>query len=183
MRAVALLDWWSPALAWSLFGLSLLTFLASLVVVPWLVVRIPADYFLDPDHPPRRGPSRHPALRFMYRSARNVAGLLMVGVGFLLLFMPGQGVLTIFAGLTLMRFPGKYRLERRVMSQNAVLKAVNWLRRRSGHADLLLDGWTPETPVSGQSVSRADTRHPLDFTTLRDDENTTCNEATGGKDA
>jgi hypothetical protein len=144
---------WSPTLEWWLFGLSLATFLASLVVVPWLVVRIPADYFQDPVHPPRRGKARHPLLRLVYRSARNVAGLFMVGVGVILLFMPGQGLLTIFSGLTLMRFPGKYRLERRVMSQPTVLKAVNWLRRRAGHPELALAGRTRSRVEAEESVS------------------------------
>ena len=49
-----------------------------------------------------------------------------------MLVTPGQGLLTLLAGLLLMNFPGKYQLERWLVSRRGVLTALNWLRRRSG---------------------------------------------------
>jgi hypothetical protein len=34
-------------------------------------------------------------------------------------------------------FPGKYEVEKRLIRQPGVLKAVNWLRHRSGHPPVL----------------------------------------------
>ena len=38
-----------------------------------------------------------------------------------MLVLPGQGILTILMGLFLMNFPGKYRLERKVVTLPQVL--------------------------------------------------------------
>ena len=37
----------NETLLWTLGIVSLITFLASLVIIPWLVVRIPVDYFAE----------------------------------------------------------------------------------------------------------------------------------------
>ena len=57
-------------------------------------------------------------------------------------YLPGQGLLTLLIGLMLTDFPGKYRLEKRLIAQPGVLKAVNWLRARAGHPPL-------EPPIDG----------------------------------
>jgi hypothetical protein len=43
-------------------------------------------------------------------------------------------MLTLLAGLLLMNFPGKYQLERWLVTRPGVLRALNWLRGRQGHA-------------------------------------------------
>jgi hypothetical protein len=83
------------ALGW-LGALSLVMFLAALVLVPWVIVRLPSDYFA----PPKRDRSR-------YHWRRPV-----------------------------LNFPGKYRLERRIVQCRPVLKLINALRARSGRPPL-----------------------------------------------
>jgi hypothetical protein len=56
-----------------------------------------------------------------------------------MLVLPGQGLLTIILGITLMNFPGKYRLERWLVSRGSTLKLINYLRRRRGKPALVLD--------------------------------------------
>jgi len=123
---------------WWLGGASLLVFAGSLLVVPWLVVRIPADTFVHERPPPAPWVERHPALRLLLHASRNLLGAVLVLAGLVLLAMPGQGLVTVFAGLSLMTFPGKYRLERWTVSRPAVLAAINWLRRRCGREPLRL---------------------------------------------
>ena len=53
-----------------------------------------------------------------------------------MLFVPGQGLLTIIVGLTVMNYPGKFRLERWLVMRPRVLPALNWLRKRYGHPPL-----------------------------------------------
>lgn len=107
-------------------GLSLVTLAAAVFAVPWVVAHLPVDYF--------SGPRRH-ALReqlglgaWMLVLLKNVAGGLLVMIGFILLFMPGQGVLMMLVGLLIMNFPGKYRLERLLVAREGVFRALNWLR-------------------------------------------------------
>jgi|TARA_B110000483_G_C18031019_1_gene478733 hypothetical protein len=46
-------------------------------------------------------------------------------VGLLLLFLPGQGLLTILIGLMLMNYPGKSRLEQKIVRMPGVLASLN----------------------------------------------------------
>ena len=135
----AVLQWMRDHSEW-LWGLgvfSLVCFGLSLLALPWLVGRIPADYFSHR----RREPvdESHPVLRLALVVARNVFGLILVVGGIAMLVLPGQGLLTLFAGLLVMRFPGKYALERRIVRIPAVLSALNWLRARGNHPPLLVD--------------------------------------------
>jgi hypothetical protein len=132
-------DWFArhEALVLWLTGLSVISFVATLVLVPWLIVRLPADYFLR-ERRERRG-HRHPVLHAAVLAARNVLGLAFVLVGLALLALPGQGLLTILAGISLMSFPGKFRLERWTVTRPPLLAAVNWLRRRAGRPELLVN--------------------------------------------
>ena len=63
---------------------------------------------------------------------RNVLGWVFVVAGIAMLVLPGQGLLSIIAGLVLIDFPGKHRLERRLLASHVVRDAMNWLRRRAG---------------------------------------------------
>lgn len=129
------LEGWAEGLGW-LAAFSVLTFVGSLLVLPLVAARIPADYFCAD----RRGKTlwrrRRPGLRLIVLILKNVLGLVLFLAGVLMLFLPGQGLLTIFLGIMLMDFPGKYRLERYIISRGPVLRGINWLRNRSGVAPL-----------------------------------------------
>ena len=58
-------------------------------------------------------------------------------MGVVMLVTPGQGLATLLIGLMLMNFPGKYRLERWVVTRGPVLHTINRLRHRAGHAPLI----------------------------------------------
>ena len=47
-----------------------------------------------------------------------------------MLVLPGQGLLTLAAGLMIMNYPGKYALERWLITRPYVLPAINKLRSR-----------------------------------------------------
>ena len=128
-------DW-----GWWLAAVSAVTFVGSLAVVPILAVRIPADYFRRE----RRGPTpwrrRHPVLRLAVLILKNALGVVLLLGGVIMLFMPGQGLLTMFLGIVLMDFPGKFGLERYLISRGPVLKSINWIRRKAAVCELAMDG-------------------------------------------
>jgi hypothetical protein len=62
---------------------------------------------------------------------KNLLGIVFIVAGLIMLLLPGQGVLTILIGLTLMNFPGKHALERWIVRQPAVLRAINWIRAKA----------------------------------------------------
>lgn len=115
---------------------SAVLFFSTLLLLPWLVTRLPVDYFVKPlDRRARLFPSL-PWLGWAVRIAKNLVGLVLLLAGVAMLFLPGQGVLTIVVALVLLEFPGKRRLERRLVRKPRVLAALNRLRARVGVAPL-----------------------------------------------
>ena len=125
--------WWSVGISVGLAVLSLA--LATAVVVGW-----PADRFQG-EGPTEHGKDAHPVVRAVGFLARNVSGALLVILGAIMALpgIPGQGLLTILIGLTLLSFPGKRRLERRILRVPAVLHGINRLRARFARPPLELD--------------------------------------------
>ncbi len=136
MEALAPVIAWLEQHAWLLLGLSLGSLLLSLLLLPCFVARIPEDYFSHPHRHRLSAESRHPLLDLAISGLKNLVGLILAIAGLIMLFTPGQGLLTLLVGLMLMNFPGKYRLERWLVMRPGVLKAINWLRRRGGHPPL-----------------------------------------------
>ena len=125
--------------SWLFAALILVPFFGTLFIVPWLVVRIPADYFLVSKRKPlwRRG--QFVPWQILLLVLKNILGIAIVLMGIAMLVLPGQGLLTILIGLLLVNFPGKFQCERWLVSRRPVLKSVNWMRHRVGKAKLLID--------------------------------------------
>jgi hypothetical protein len=115
-----------------LFAASVVLLVLSPVVVGWIVVRLPVDYFVGERRESAAYFSNHPVLRPVIRVGKNLLGALLVVAGVLMLFVPGQGLLTIVMGVLLLDFPGKFRLERWLVTRRAVWRPINWLRKRAG---------------------------------------------------
>ncbi|MGE5154236.1 MAG: hypothetical protein ACM3ST_09490 [Bdellovibrio bacteriovorus] len=124
------------ALLGALAAIGVVSLVASILLLPYLVVRIPADYFRHRRRHHEYGRERHPAVHHAVVILKNGLGLLLILAGLAMLLLPGQGLLTLLIGLMLTDFPGKYRLEKRLIGQPGVLRAVNWLRARAGHPPL-----------------------------------------------
>jgi len=119
---------------------SIVIYIASFILVPFFIIRIPPDYFAaGKDHKKRRS-DHHPVIRGALVIARNVLGYIFLAAGTFMLVLPGQGLLTIFAGIMLLDFRGKHRLERWIVSRRPVLQSINWIRLRAGRAPLTLEG-------------------------------------------
>lgn len=115
---------------------SLVTFVVSGVALPWLLTQLPADYFIETDRAVRPPWPRHRALYWAWRLLKNLLGVILLLAGFVMLFTPGQGILTILAGLWLMDLPGKRHCERHLIGQPKVLASINWIRRKAGRPQL-----------------------------------------------
>ena len=115
---------------------SALMFVGTLLLIPVLVSRIPEDYFTDEYRHRSRTRNLHPVLYWSLLIVKNLVGLVLVLAGIAMLVLPGQGILSILIGVSLMNFPGKYRLERKLVSLPKVLEGINWLRRKSGRPPL-----------------------------------------------
>jgi hypothetical protein len=107
---------------------SLVLFVLTLIAVPWVVIRLPQNYLVETTNNSGK-PLRLETVP--YRIAKNIFGSVFVLSGMAMLFLPGQGLLTILIGLTLLDFPGKPRLFRRILAERHILNTINNLRRRA----------------------------------------------------
>jgi len=105
--------------------------IVSHVANPWLLCRLPEDYLVDAPKSERHGWAK--------RVLRNLAGGVLVVLGLLMLVLPGQGLLTIFVGLTLVDFPKKREWVRSVLARPRLLRIINSMRERLGHPPLRAD--------------------------------------------
>ena len=125
------------ALMW-IAGVSIISFIATLITIPWLVVRIPADYFAHGKRLRNAGPRRHVVVRWTLLAGKNLLGYLLIAAGIAMLVLPGQGILTMLLGFILVDLPGKYRFERWLVGRPLVLRSINRLRQRAGRDPLVL---------------------------------------------
>lgn len=128
--------WGNPTILWSLGLVSLVSFVVSLFLIPFLIVRIPDDYFAESKRHPSPWAQHHVLIRWVILLFKNLFGLLFILLGLAMLVLPGQGLLTLLIGILLLNFPGKYRFERWLIQQPSVYKGVAWLRQRAGRAPL-----------------------------------------------
>ena len=118
--------------------ISLTVFIFSLLSLPWLVAQIPEDYFLPKKRQPTQWKQLHPVIRLLALMGKNLIGYGLIVAGLLMLFLPGQGILTLVMGLLLVDYPGKFRLERRLVKTPAILNSLNWLRRKAKKPPLVM---------------------------------------------
>ena len=121
----------------TLTALSIVFFVGSLIAIPFILVRLPTEFF-DTRVPRRWMENHHPVLRLLGHLAKNVVGAIFLFAGFLMLFLPGQGILTMLIGITMLDFPGKRKLEAKMIGQPAVLNAINGMREKFGKPPLTI---------------------------------------------
>lgn len=107
--------------------------LISTFALPWLLLKIPSDYFVVQRKPK---PDRSP-LGWLIWLLRNIAAMVLLVAGLLMLVLPGQGLLTLLAAIAASTFPGKYRIERAIIRRQSVFKTANWIRARYHRAPII----------------------------------------------
>jgi len=119
-------------------GLSILTFFGTLLVIPIILAKMPADYFVREVHREKHRTGFYQTVHYFLLILKNLIGVLFLVTGFAMLFIPGQGVLTILIGISLMNFPGKRRLEKKIVQKPSALSAINWIRSKAGKGHLII---------------------------------------------
>lgn len=117
--------------------LSIVFFVGSLIAIPFILVRLPADFF-DVRVPRPWMEDHHPVLRVLGHLVKNAVGAIFLFAGFLMLFLPGQGILTMLIGISMLDFPGKRNVEAKLIGQPAVLNTINGMREKFGKPPLII---------------------------------------------
>ncbi|MCP4746589.1 MAG: hypothetical protein GY874_10695 [Desulfobacteraceae bacterium] len=108
--------------------ISVIMFIGTLIVVPLLIVKLPQDFLELKKHT-----TSHSWLKLgyvPYLILKNLLGVILVIAGIAMLVLPGQGILTIIIGLTLVNFPGKHKLICGILIQKKIRRSINNLRSR-----------------------------------------------------
>lgn len=132
------------AIGWSGILIGVLIFLGgfflNLAIVTLILVKLPADHF-SKNRKTKFWGGRRPWLRAAGIIGKNIGGILLVALGVVLSLpgVPGQGLLTILLGIMIMDFPGKDRLEQKLLSRPSIVNAINRLRGRFNKPPLVLN--------------------------------------------
>ena len=139
----------SAAISWThvllVLGTFALTVTIGLGIVVVILISLPPQYF-QASYRRDFFVDRGPMLFWTAKILKNLFGWMLVILGVFLSLpgIPGQGVLTILIGVSLLDFPGKRRLEQKLLARRPVRQAVNGLRVRFGRSPLVLnDGHEP----------------------------------------
>ena len=106
---------------------SLVAFVVSIVLLPLVLIRLPADFFVRPPRISRA----HPVIGLFLKVLKHALGLLLLALGFIMLFIPGQGILTMLMGVGLLDFPRKRELQVKIATSPRVRQSLDWLRHKT----------------------------------------------------
>lgn len=132
------------ALSWRNVLIGALIFVASflfnLAIVSVILVKLPADHFKK-NRKTKFWDGPNPVLHAAKVIGKNLLGVVLVVLGIVLSLpgVPGQGLLTILLGVMLLDFPGRDRLEQKLLSKPSIVNTINKLRERFGKPPLVLN--------------------------------------------
>lgn len=105
----------------------------------WVLLRLPVDHFQPGPH--TRLPVRNPVARIALLIAKNLLGIVVLPLGIIMSvpLVPGPGLVFVILGLSLLDFPGKRALERRIVRRPFVQRVLNQTRARFGRPPFVID--------------------------------------------
>jgi hypothetical protein len=118
----------------ALAGASVVMFVGTVLAVPVFFARVPDDYFARP----------RKAHSLVVRAVRIVIGVALIALGLAMIVLPGQGILTILVGLSVLDLPVKDRLIGRLLRQPRVRHAIDAMRHKAGKGSLIVPGASAE---------------------------------------
>ena len=99
------------------------------IVTPWLIVRMPEDFFSSPQR--YNWLDRKPAMiRIPVRILKNLLAIALVIVGVIMFLTPASGLFPMLLGVVLADVPGKLKLQRWILCRKTIRKRMTWLRRK-----------------------------------------------------
>jgi len=123
----------ASALLWAV-GVWLVVTVIALGVVAGVIASLPPDYLREPT-PRTTDVSGWATVRRVARNAAGV-GLIVLGLAMSIPGIPGQGVITLVAGVVLVDFPGRHRVALALVRLPGVLTSLNRIRGQLGRPPL-----------------------------------------------
>ncbi len=111
-------------------SISLIMFLGFLIAGPIIILALPDDYFITHTASKTVKDKNLPLRHLIYLIFKNMVGGVFILAGLIMLFLPGQGLITIILGLSLLNVPGKHSVTLKILHKNKVLRAMNRFRTK-----------------------------------------------------
>lgn len=121
----------NQSLLTSVAAVSVFIFFLSLLSLPWVVSKIPKDYFIRNANRFDFWREKFPSSWLIIIIIKNVVGFFLLIGGLIMLVLPGQGIITVIISLILLDYPGKSHLERKFALNKKVFPKLNWLREKA----------------------------------------------------
>jgi purine-cytosine permease-like protein len=118
-----------------LTSVSIISLVLSIFITPYVIINIPEDYFISKRRVPKKG-----IVYLFTRIVKNLFGLFVGLIGLIMIFTPGQGLLFLLIGFIMLNFPGKYRLEKKLIKNKRIYIMINKIRKRHNQPPIRLDG-------------------------------------------
>jgi hypothetical protein len=113
--------------------ISTITFFLSLLIIPWIICKLDKNFFLH-IHKHTKKEDEHPAIFILLKLLRYFVGSFLLFTGILMLFLPGQGILTMLLGICLLDFPGKRKIIDGTLQLPPIQKSLNWIRTKGNRS-------------------------------------------------
>ena len=107
----------------------------------FVLAQLPADHFVSRPHVDDTWWRRNLAVWWTLRVVKNLAGMVFLPLGIVLSlpFVPGPGLVFIILGLSLLDFPGKRRIERRLLRLRHVSHFLTRARHHFGKDPFIME--------------------------------------------
>ncbi len=121
------------------------TSVAYFVVITYFITQMDKQYFLrwnPSDTGLRAAPhssSMNRSVACVVKIAKIILGCGLLVCGILMLVLPGQGLITMLIGLSLLPFPGKGNLQQRILARHSVRSTLNWIRLKANKEPFIFD--------------------------------------------
>lgn len=79
------------------------------------------------------------SVKYLLHIVKILIGFCLVILGIIMLVLPGQGLITILVGLSLIPFPGKHKLEQQILAKQSVRSTLNWIRIKAKKDPFIFD--------------------------------------------
>jgi hypothetical protein len=140
----------SPNVIFLTVVLTTVTSIAYFIVVSYMIIQLDKRYFIRKvtinnkiaDNVANQTThllSRIFSIAFVVCIAKGIIGVFLLACGIVMLVLPGQGLITILIGLSLIPFPGENKVEQYLISRKSVRSSLNWIRIKAHKEPFIFD--------------------------------------------
>tara|TARA_R110000737_G_scaffold351080_1_gene392125 strand:+ start:2310 stop:2729 length:420 start_codon:yes stop_codon:yes gene_type:complete len=115
------------------------------IVISYTITQLDTRYFLHKENPgddaikKAKLTSQASIKTLFVNFAKIIVGICLVVCGLVMLVLPGQGLITMLIGLSLIPFPGKHKFEKNILARKSVRYSLNWIRRKANKTPFIFD--------------------------------------------